>query len=141
LTGFRFRWYRPCRESDCPLTVRASSNHHHLYIHTNPFFVHPLRSVIKGRSRFVRQFDAFEIRHSDRQPAITSNLEVRTARIVRWRSRNWPRAEGRDSVYPDGPGSWLTCAPRIEAQHVVNRGKVTDTHVLGVGEGTSVYLR
>lgn len=33
------------------------------------------------------------------------------------------RAEGRDSVYPDGPGSWLTCAPRVEAQHVVNRGR------------------
>ena len=31
------------------------------------------------------------------------------------------RVEGRDSLYPDGPGSWLTCAPRTKAQHVVNR--------------------
>ncbi|XP_076179916.1 uncharacterized protein LOC143153055 [Ptiloglossa arizonensis] len=28
------------------------------------------------------------------------------------------RTEGRDSLYPDGPGSWLTCAPRTKAQHV-----------------------
>lgn len=102
-----------------PLTVRASSSHEHRLLYHTRYLL--ARFEIKRRSRarpsvrctrdatpdWHRPDDTSTARDAHRPRESYASDRV-TDRVERERFR----------LYPDGPGSWLTCAPRTSKRNM-----------------------